>query len=154
MPRGSASPSCSTRSCSKGVPHARSTRCPAWPSSTWPSRSTSPADLYPRYEWSGRTVEYHRAQIREFLGFREATVQDGQGPCECDLYLTCAKFVTTPAYAPRLRERRRVELTLAEDARARGWPREVERHHSTARRLEQLLADLSEPLDTDSPEAS
>jgi len=36
-----------------------------------------PADLYPRYEWSGRTIEYHRAQIREFLGFREATVQDG-----------------------------------------------------------------------------
>jgi integrase len=25
-----------------------------------------------------------------------------EGPCECDLYLTCAKFVTTPAYAPRL----------------------------------------------------
>jgi Domain of unknown function (DUF4158) len=36
-----------------------------------------PADLRPRYEWSGRTIEYHRAQIREFLGFREATVQDG-----------------------------------------------------------------------------
>ena len=36
-----------------------------------------PADLYPRYEWSGRTIEYHRAQIREFLGFREATVLDG-----------------------------------------------------------------------------
>ena len=35
------------------------------------------ADLYPRYEWSGRTIEYHRAQIPEFLGFREATVQDG-----------------------------------------------------------------------------
>src|SRR5207244_4254363 len=27
-----------------------------------------------------------------------------EGPCECDLYLSCAKFVTTPAYAPRLRE--------------------------------------------------
>src|SRR5712691_10121184 len=36
-----------------------------------------PAELYPRYEWSGRTIEYHRAQIRTFLGFREATVQDG-----------------------------------------------------------------------------
>jgi hypothetical protein len=30
------------------------------------------AELYPRHEWSGRTIEYHRAQIREFLGFREA----------------------------------------------------------------------------------
>ena len=29
-----------------------------------------------------------------------------EGPCECDLYLTCAKFVTTREYAPRLRSRR------------------------------------------------
>ena len=36
-----------------------------------------PAELYPRYEWAGRTLRYHRAQIRAFLGFREATVQDG-----------------------------------------------------------------------------
>jgi integrase len=69
-----------------------------------------------------------------------------EGPCECELYLTCAKFVTTPAYAPRLRERRRVELTLASDAAARGWSREVERHHTTARRVEYLLADLGQPL--------
>jgi hypothetical protein len=26
-----------------------------------------------------------------------------EGPCECDLYLSCAKFVTTRDYAPRLR---------------------------------------------------
>jgi integrase len=26
-----------------------------------------------------------------------------EGPCECDLYLSCAKFVTTREYAPRLR---------------------------------------------------
>ena len=31
-----------------------------------------------RYDWSGRSVKYHRAQIREFCGFREATVQDGE----------------------------------------------------------------------------
>lgn len=36
-----------------------------------------PADLYLSYEWSGRTIKYHRVQIREYLGFREATVQDG-----------------------------------------------------------------------------
>ena len=41
-----------------------------------------------------------------------------EGPCECDLYLTCAKFVTTPDYAPRLRERHALELGLAKDARA------------------------------------
>lgn len=70
-----------------------------------------------------------------------------EGPCECDLYLTCAKFVTTGDYAPRLRERRRVELALVEDAAARGWPREVERHQCTATRLEKLLGDLGEPLE-------
>jgi hypothetical protein len=25
----------------------------------------------------------------------------GLGPCECDIYLTCPKFFTTPEYAPR-----------------------------------------------------
>ena len=70
-----------------------------------------------------------------------------EGPCECDLYLTCAKFVTTPEYAPRLRARREVEETLALDAAARGWDREVERHRCTSQRIEKLLADLGEPLD-------
>lgn len=70
-----------------------------------------------------------------------------EGPCECDLYLTCAKFVTTPAYAPRLRARRRRELALVADAVARGWPREAERHCGTAARIERLLADLGQPLD-------
>ncbi len=28
------------------------------------------------YKWSGRTIEYHRVQIRTFFGFREATVAD------------------------------------------------------------------------------
>src|SRR6266702_378490 len=70
-----------------------------------------------------------------------------EGPCECDLYLTCAKFVTTPAYAPRLRRRLCIEQELIEDAQDRGWQREVERHHCTIRRIEQLLINLGEPLD-------
>ncbi len=69
-----------------------------------------------------------------------------EGPCECDLYLNCAKFVTTPAYAPRLRERLKVEETLAKDAENRSWPREVERHRATIGRIEQLLTELGEPL--------
>jgi hypothetical protein len=28
------------------------------------------------YEWSGSTIEYHRAQVREHLGFRECSVVD------------------------------------------------------------------------------
>ncbi len=70
-----------------------------------------------------------------------------EGPCECELYLTCAKFVTTPAYAPRLRRRRRIEQELVEDAAAHRWQREVERHQCTIRRLEQLLTDLREPIE-------
>ncbi len=69
-----------------------------------------------------------------------------EGPCECDLYLSCAKFVTTPEYAPRLRARRPKELELVEDAISRGWQREVERHQCTIKRIDQLLTDLSEPL--------
>lgn len=74
-----------------------------------------------------------------------------EGPCECDLYLTCAKFVTTPAYAPRLRRRQRIEQGLIEEAQAHGWQREVERHRCTIQRIEQLLMGLNEPLD--GPEA-
>ena len=31
-----------------------------------------------RYDWLGRSVKYHRVQIREFFGFREATARDGE----------------------------------------------------------------------------
>jgi integrase len=75
-----------------------------------------------------------------------------EGPCECDLYLTCAKFVTSPEYAPRLRRRRKREMELVEDAMSHGWQREVERHQCTIRRLERLLEDLGEPID--GPEAT
>jgi integrase len=70
-----------------------------------------------------------------------------EGPCECDLYLSCPKFVTAKEYAPRLRSRRQKEFGLIEEAACNGYQREVERHHATVRRIEQLLADLGEPLD-------
>ncbi|MGH7746215.1 MAG: tyrosine-type recombinase/integrase, partial [Candidatus Dormibacteria bacterium] len=65
-----------------------------------------------------------------------------EGPCECDLYLTCAKFVTTSEYAPRLRARLDVEQQLIQDADERGWTREAERHTTTAHRIQGLLTDL------------
>jgi len=34
------------------------------------------AELFASYDWSGRTIEYHRAQIRKFHDFREPTVGD------------------------------------------------------------------------------
>ena len=72
-----------------------------------------------------------------------------EGPCECDLCLNCPKFVTTPEYAPRLRTRREKEFELIEDAVSNGWEREVERHRCAVRRIEDLLADLDEPLETE-----
>jgi integrase len=74
-----------------------------------------------------------------------------EGPCECDLYLSCTKFVTTKAYSDRLRDRRKLELTLAADALDRAWPREVERHRGIAKRIERLLEDLDEPIKKDAP---
>ena len=71
-----------------------------------------------------------------------------EGPCECEMFLTCSRFVTTPAYAPRLRERHTLELALVADAEARGWPREIERHRCTAARIERLLAELGLDLST------
>jgi integrase len=72
-----------------------------------------------------------------------------EGPCECDLYLSCAKFVTTKEYAPRLRARRERELGLIADAESRNWPREAERHRCTVQRIEQLLAELGDPVEED-----
>jgi hypothetical protein len=35
-------------------------------------------EQFERYQWRGRTIEYHRAQIRKLHGFRETTVDDAQ----------------------------------------------------------------------------
>ena len=48
---------------------------------------------------------------------------------------------------PRLRERHRLELSFADDARGRTRPREVERYCAIARRIEQLLSDLGEEVE-------
>jgi TnpA family transposase len=37
-----------------------------------------PTDSWAQYDWDSRTIERHRAQIRQHLGFREATVADGE----------------------------------------------------------------------------
>jgi len=68
-----------------------------------------------------------------------------EGPCECDLVLSCSKFVTTSAYTPRLRARLGVEEQLIADATERGWAREVERHEATRSRLQALLNELGDP---------
>jgi hypothetical protein len=58
--------------------------------------------------------------------------------------LTCSKFLTTSDYAPRLRARLLVEQQLIDDATARGWQREIERHELTKHRIERLLTELDQ----------
>ncbi len=69
-----------------------------------------------------------------------------EGPCECETYLTCAKFVTTPAYTPRLIQRRKLELVLAKDAVDRGWPHEHERHLAMVARINELLRGFDDSM--------
>jgi len=69
-----------------------------------------------------------------------------EGPCECDLVLTCPKFVTSTEYVPRLRTRLGREDELIADAEERGWPREVERHRCSKQRIEVLLEQLGSDL--------
>jgi Domain of unknown function (DUF4158) len=41
-------------------------------------QTTVPADHMLQYNWRSRAIKYHRAQIRDVLGFREPTLQDAQ----------------------------------------------------------------------------
>lgn len=68
------------------------------------------ADALSSYEWSGRTVEYHRAEVRAHLGFRLATVADQDR-------LT-SWLATSVAHAERRVDRVRAEL-LAQFRRER-----------------------------------
>lgn len=36
----------------------------------------SEPELYAQYDWTGRSITYHRTQIREFFGFREDVLED------------------------------------------------------------------------------
>ena len=48
-------------------------------------------------------------------------------------------------YAPRLRERLRLERQLADDAEDRGWDREVDRHQRIADRIRSFSANSANP---------
>ena len=70
-----------------------------------------------------------------------------EGPRECDPFLTCSKLFTTKKHALRLQRPWARKQTHLDDAPQRGWPREVELHRGTQRRLQELLDDLGERLD-------
>ena len=56
-----------------------------------------PTAAWLAYAWRGRTIEYHRAQIRAALGFRAATVQDAR---ELMAWLRDTCVVRKPHLAP------------------------------------------------------
>jgi Domain of unknown function (DUF4158) len=61
-----------------------------------------PATELESYDWTGRTAEYHRAQVRDHLGFREGGVADAE---KLTAYL--AEYVARKERRP---EQVRVEL--------------------------------------------
>jgi len=74
-----------------------------------------------------------------------------EGPCECDLYLRCSKFLTTSEYVPRLQDRLVREHELAQDAAERGWRREAGRHTAISGRICELLTELGVSAAPDTP---
>jgi hypothetical protein len=65
-----------------------------------------------------------------------------------------AELLTEPAVALPAARRRCAELVfrnLDDDARERGWEREIDRHERIAGRIRGLLSDLGEPCDPRGP---
>jgi hypothetical protein len=54
----------------------------------------------------------------------------------------CPKFVTTENHLPRLMEKYNTELQLIEDAKARNWKKEIDRHTNVANRVKQIISNL------------
>ena len=44
-----------------------------------PEQARVRPEEWPRYAPTGRAARYHRAEVREFFGFRECTAADGEG---------------------------------------------------------------------------
>ena len=81
----------------QGRARPRRRRSPAQP------RSSSEAGVLPDAAIDWLKTNFFKTELE--LG--HCLRLPAEGPCECDLYLTCAKFVTTREYAPRLRARLR-----------------------------------------------
>jgi hypothetical protein len=79
-------------------------------------------ELFPYWEEFGRSCP--PAWVCEPGGCLTSNSRAG-GACQ----------IKVPEYAPRLRARREIEETLALDAAACGWDREVERHRCAGQRI-------------------
>jgi TnpA family transposase len=75
------------------------------------------------YDWQGRTIKYHRAEIRALWGFREATTEDG----EILTHWLCQHVLTHERHPGRI-----LELAL-------GKLRELKIEPPTADRLDRMI---------------
>ena len=57
-------------------------------------------ETWEQYDWNGRSIEYHRAQLRQQLGFREASVADSEA---LRIWL-CEQVLSTTHRLEHLRE--------------------------------------------------
>ena len=90
-----------------------------------------PTELFLRYEWTGRTIEYHRAQVRKALGFREATVDDEE---------ELARWLTAEVCPLELSEERRRDALMARCRAQRIEPPALSR-------VERVLGSAQEAFD-------
>jgi hypothetical protein len=76
-----------------------------------------PATEYPRYPWDGRSIKYHRAQIRDALGSRAATVPDAaeltEWLCTHAVARDALDTAVTAAAYQRLRALKTVNLSFS-----------------------------------------
>jgi hypothetical protein len=108
------------------------------------------ADLIRNKELSAQQIDWLKSNyLKSELELGACLKLPDEGPCECELFMTCAKFFTTAEHAPRIRRRWHREQELINDALERGWQREGERHEALARRCVDLLAELGLTLDGD-----
>lgn len=66
-----------------------------------------------------------------------------QGGCpHANVCLTCPKFITSSSFAPVLKQQLEMTEKLVEDAKNRGWDRELEHQSNIASRLKEILSQL------------
>ncbi|KJS86528.1 MAG: hypothetical protein JM58_06760 [Peptococcaceae bacterium BICA1-8] len=67
-----------------------------------------------------------------------------QGGCpHANVCLTCPKFTTSKAFIPVLSQQLEMTEKLVEDAKERGWDREVEHQTNIAARLKEILSEFN-----------
>jgi TnpA family transposase len=117
-----------------------------------------PAEAYVAYDWRGRAIKYHRAQIRAALGFRETSVQDADAlvvwlarevlPHEravdrvrSALYARCRELRLEPPTPERIGRLGRAALATHEQQLSRAVRERLSPHSIAA--LDELLAPVA-----------